>query len=408
VRIVGKLRKVYYIGSLIDQGLMSIFQFLVSVLAIRFWSESDFGLYAIILAVGFMLIGIQNALINTPLSVIVSKCDEKGSEYESWVFWCVNQFFIIVVVFLCSVLFFYKSSIYLGVVFYFVGVLYREFYRNKMVVDKNVRSLLVMDFVYVLLVILIPSLLFYSGDIIVNVNEFLLLLGVGGILVTIIHNLSSFLARKDRDLKCVAKTYLNIWSGVKWSLAGVVITEIQNRGYVFIVGAFYGAKGVAILQAARLVFGPLNVLVGGWARVARPEFASMKNPYSINHLMNKSLTAFVVFNLFLGAGLFFFWEYIEKYLYDGKYEDIYFVVILWFIVNFIFNLRSVYSVVMQASEKYKEITKAVAFSSFITMAIVLIACFFVSEVYTVIGVIVGELFLLCMLRYVVVKYCYVK
>lgn len=69
--------------------------------------------------------------------------------------------------------------------------------------------------------------------------------------------------------------YRLFWQKIRWSLAGVVSTSLQEHAHSLIVTAFAGSAAFAPLAAGQIIFGPVRVALQAVQMVLRPEQAVM-------------------------------------------------------------------------------------------------------------------------------------
>ena len=77
-----------------DQAILSALSFIISIVLIKTVSKVDYGYYAIGFSIALFLISIQNAIVNTPLAILlVSKKDNVKKKYTASLFY--GQFIVI-------------------------------------------------------------------------------------------------------------------------------------------------------------------------------------------------------------------------------------------------------------------------------------------------------------------------
>src|SRR5438067_5786369 len=79
----------------LDQALLSGANFFVAFLLIRTVPQEEYGYYSIAFAASLFLISIQNAVVTTPLAVLLAaKKDEERHRYPAALYW--GQFLVLV------------------------------------------------------------------------------------------------------------------------------------------------------------------------------------------------------------------------------------------------------------------------------------------------------------------------
>jgi O-antigen/teichoic acid export membrane protein len=389
--------------SVLDQGLLSVFSFAVGLLLIRQWSGAPelFGLYSIIFAMSFVASSAQNALIAAHLSVMrpaVQTRVEEGLLLRA--FWLANLGLIGLSVLLTGVsaaIAWGRSDPMLAIAAagYVGGVLLREYVRVYYFSEMNVSRVILADALFVLASAagLCIYWLVSGGEL--RVSTLYLLFAAAsalGAVPAIISRWHHFGLPLSPDVRAV---YIRIWrEQARWALLGAMTTELQNRGYIFIVGAFFGTAAVGILQAANLVFRPLGLLVQSWGRVARPLLATrfaageVRSAQSFAHL---SAVCFVVLTILFTLTLAASWPLLERHIFRDAYSGIKPLVILWGITTVVTMLPAVYSMEAQGLGKFRELSGAsilAALTSAAALAVVVLAGDFA---WSVSAIILGQL-----------------
>lgn len=191
----------------------------------------------------------------------------------------------------------------------------------------------------------------------------------------------------------VRQVFLQQKHEIRWSLLGVITTDIQNRGYIFVAAAMFGAATVAQLQAGRIFFGPLNLLTSAWARVARPQFAKLagdSDSGGFAKVLNQALIVFVVFNVLFLAVLWLVWPLLSELVFGGKYDEIGAFVAAWGVANIAFQMRSCMSVGVQALRRFRELTLATIYGAVASSCVVAVASMADQPSWLIASVIGGE------------------
>ena len=77
---------------------------------------------------------------------------------------------------------------------------------------------------------------------------------------------------------------------------------------------------------------PVQVLYRGWARVARPQLAAAAAAHDrarFTRILGQGLGLILIALIGLYTFLFFSWNHIETLVFDGRYEQIGFIVAGW-------------------------------------------------------------------------------
>lgn len=403
--------KKQYLYSFFDQATISGFQFVVTLVAIKLWSPYDYGLFTVFFTTGLILVGFQNALINTPYSVNYPKVSSdltllrnlEGGLWIASLLLLSGTSLLSAVVAFCLL-----DKVYLYVLpFYLFSVLYREYVKSNLVVRGRVDAVFYMDFLNVIFsAFLGGGLFFYFGINELNVPNVLLVFSIVNILTFSAVMYKEYRRNIGASLSSI-KDYKEIWVDSKWSLLGMVTTELQSKGYIFILSAFFGAAFVGFVQAGRVFFGPLNLVTSAWGRIARPSLsrlAAEKRASVFLKISHRSAFGFLLFNLLFGFVLWFFWPPINEIFFSDKYSGVEIIIVQWFLVTVIFQLRSVYSISMQSLNKFKFLAFATVLGAALSVASLIFICFFEKENWVVISVVLGESLALMVIIYFIYRY----
>lgn len=399
-------------GSLIlsvtDQAVISAFNFTLNLYLIKLWSPEDFGFFAIVSAFALLAAMIQNALINTPLAVhlpIASSIDDK--ELLRRVF-SASNFFLTILLLILSVIGLLwwlgasQFALALAAGLFIGSQFLREFCRALLAVEGKLGGLLLVDLAYVLLSALTLAEFHWQGASSQTLSVVLFVLSTWGALSVFVY----LLPRQMPSLRSLPSEIRTVFvkqkDEIRWSLLGVITTDIQNRGYLYVAAAVFGPVMVAHLQAGRIFFGPLNLLTSAWARVARPLLASHLGRGEISRfkvLLSQALWSFVAFNLVFLACLWFAWPYLSDFVFGDKYKNLGFLVAAWGGANLVFQIRSCLSIAVQALRRFRDLTLGTIFGALVSAVVVALACMFKQPAWLVGSVIAGE----CVAIVVVIK-----
>jgi O-antigen/teichoic acid export membrane protein len=188
--------------------------------------------------------------------------------------------------------------------------------------------------------------------------------------------------------------YQPIWIQARWALVGVITTNIQARGYVYLITATAGLEALALVAAAEIVFRPVGLLVTAWGRVSQPRLAELAGHNDIDEyyrIVRYALGILLLANLTLAIGLYITWATVESLLYGERYEDIGYLVIGWGIVVFIASVRAVFSSCLQALKKFRPLATATIVGSAVFLSSALFVLAFLGFRFILISLISAEL-----------------
>jgi len=382
--------------SILNQIFVSVFQFGISLYMVRFWGLEDFGFYTIIFTVSLIIIGLQNALFNTPYSVVFFNALSEIESTES-----INILNVIFVILVSVITFFilltsYDFILSYLICLYFVTNLLREFIKNKEIVEDNLSEVCAIDVMSIFLGMIMLVSAHFAAMLTLHTVFFIII--ISNIVMIIYFHKKILSGCRIKQIVSVISVYKNkIWCDSKWSLVGMLTTEVQAKSYIFLITTFAGVYSVGLVQGARVIFGPMNLIVSAWGRVTRPHVAMLfdrKEYKKIKVDIVKNLIFFVVVNVLFALMIFPFYSHFDLIYSDEllRYENFSYLLILWWVVTLLLHIRSVFSVYSQAMIKFKDLAKATLYGSLFTivMSIFILNLFEFSNI--VLSIIFGEFF----------------
>ena len=146
----------------LDQVLLSGINFLISIVLIKTVSKSEYGLYSIFFPITLFIGSIQNAVVNTPLAVLlITKRGDEKRKYVGALFF--GQYLLIfplafigiiggVITCYFNLLESSASAIIVAVSFASIGILCREFLRAYFFANETPNTVLIIDGLYFVLI----------------------------------------------------------------------------------------------------------------------------------------------------------------------------------------------------------------------------------------------------------------
>jgi O-antigen/teichoic acid export membrane protein len=387
--------------SIADQAVVSAFNFALNLYLIRMALPEEFGVFAIVAAATLFAAMVQNALINTPLAVhLPIALDAEGRTRLQRTFTAANALLSLALLMGSgSVLALWLGDdqplLAVSACFFLVSQFLREYYRSLLAVEGRLAALFSTDLASVVLATGSLATLHALGT--ANntiVPAAFLCVGLAG--VTSIAP-AAFTSARMGAWRAVAADMRQVFRAqaheIRWSLLGVITTEVQNRGYVYIAAVVFGPAVVAQLQAGRILFGPLNLLTNAWARVARPQLAGLLGRCDIagfDRTLKRAMQAFASSNLVFLAALWLAWPTLSALVFSGKYANLGPLVAAWGIANVLFQCRSCLGVGVQALRRFRELTTATVAGGAVALALTGVACFAGKPAWLIGAVIAGE------------------
>lgn len=253
--------------ALIDQSLISVANFAIGVLAVRFLGIDEFGIYSLVVIAMFFANGVQSAFISTPMSIISQKIEkEKCNVYYCTVF---GQQIVLGLALIILVLMMYVASNALNILprvkqlaYPFVWILLatqlQEFLRRYFVSLNHLVKVFWLDLIKYLAQF---SLLYWFSThaAVMRCDDFLWALCWGTLFSGAIFIAHFKFAEINTDL--LVDSVKRHWSMSRWLGLTALVQWFTDSFPVIVVGAMLGAEQVGILKASQNILGGANVII---------------------------------------------------------------------------------------------------------------------------------------------------
>jgi hypothetical protein len=378
--------------ALIDQAVLSLFNLALNLTLIALAVPAEFASYIYASAVLLVCTSLQNALITTPLAVLVP--GREPAEAERIVVGLLSAdvpFRIacaIAAPLLCALCDQRPDFLLMVAVCVFTG-LGRETWRTVALAFENPAECLRIDVIAVVVSCIFAVALWSLCDPAVACLGGLSAGNIAGA-VLVKHS------RQPQRLpmvEAVRHYRQQFWGDTQWSLLGAGTTELQYRSYVFTLELFRSKTALASVQAGRLLLGPLALVVGAWGKVARPAMARKLAENDTRGMMSIAANG-MIFVLSIGAlycgALYLAWPLAETWIFRGRYADVGLMTAAWGGYMMVVIAHMVLSVPLQAAMQLKELAKVTMVTACLTGVLLLALVLPVPPVFAVIMMTVGE------------------
>lgn len=260
---------------LADQAVFSGTSFLVTILLARILLLEDFGIYAGLILILYLISSLISAFVIQPLQVNLTSITDKKA-YLTFTFWFQMgmSFFLIGLIPLLLTLPFEILSQYTGIagpaVILSAGFIMHDYYRKRFLAEDRVTDTFILDVLLMVSHLFVSGYLFLSDTISLVVALYLLGLGYlpSFIFGVIISNPSFSRIEGWRNyLK------LHIDEG-KWLFYSALVQWWAGNLFVVASGFFLGAAALGALRLVQSVFGILNVLFQTFENYVLPQTAN--------------------------------------------------------------------------------------------------------------------------------------
>jgi O-antigen/teichoic acid export membrane protein len=364
----------------IDQAFLSGLNFLISLVLIKIVSKTEYGYYSLFFPITLYIVSIQNAIINTPLAVLLisKKGDEKRS-YAGALFFGQYIFVIpLAVVGIIGGIITYnmnlvesgESAIIVAISLATIGILCREFLRAYFFANEKPNTVLIIDVLYFFLITVLGLLanIFFQLDVAV----IFFLMGLSSFLIGIF-----FINRNNwKFSRCEIKSsYSENWQYGKWSLIGVTISHIQSYSYLYLLGIMVSSAAVADVSAARLLLMPLVLAQQGWSKVILPHGSKLREENRFPRLFKEQVIISVIFVLIVISLVFaiiLLKPILLKTILSPEYENSFNYVYFWGVIFSLGFIALNASFGLQVLKKFDVISKI----NFLAMLVTVLLSYF--------------------------------
>ena len=359
----------------IDQALLSGISFLISIVLIKTVSKPEYGLYSIFFPITLFMVSIQNAVINTPLAVLlITKRGDEKRKYVGALFF--GQYLLLfplafigiiggIITCYFNLLESSESAIIVAISLASIGILCREFLRAYFFANETPNTVLMIDVLYF---VLITTLSFLAYTFIqLDVAVIFFLMGLSSFLAGIFfinRNKWNF-SRSD-----IKSSYSENWKYGKWSLIGVTVTHVQSYSYLYLLGIIVSSVAVADVSAARLLLMPLILATTGWKKVILPHGSKLRENNRLPRLFKEQIIISVVYVVIVTSFVFiliFLKPVLLKIILSNKYANSFDYIFYWgaiFSIGFI-SLNA--SLGLQILKNFKVISIVNSFTMLVTV-----------------------------------------
>jgi O-antigen/teichoic acid export membrane protein len=407
-RVTAWLARYRYGVAALDQIALSVFNFGLTLCLVRALSATDFGIVSLWMTVSLFAIGIQNALVNTPLSVYLPGAgDETAKKRLEAALATVNIATLAATALGVAAVNLIVDAEWtppdtitaLAVLAFVVTSLSREYCRSIAFARRDMGMLLLVDAPYLAVTTVCLVLLLAWPQRFASLSIAFLMLSLGAIV-------SQALLRRPRAADdprpfgpgCLAP-YRRVAGEIGWSLTGVIATHLHGRSYVYVTINLVGLAGLAAINVVGVLFRPVRTMLTAWGRSALPQLAGF--------YASGRVAAFdrLVWQAFVAAGaasaawtgvLWFGWDEIARHFLVGKYPDAWLLVLPWAIAAGLQCMEYTLGVALQAAREFRFLAYTTLCTAPLTVATTAAVILWHDYTWTMYGTAFGNLVALLM------------
>lgn len=391
-------RGVHY--SLLDQALLSISNFLIGLVFIRYAEKTEYYAYSQLVGYIALTLAVQAALINTTaLTLLPQKTGQVRRDMANAYFSLQNVLSVVMAVVGGAVIWLIPASVAMDDISWVmagamcamvIGVWIREFLRNVQFIQLRPDLCLWQDVMYVVVLGVGLTALLALRDI--SASSVLYVMALAGLL-TALPWLTSANLNLRSHWRAWGDLLKEVWPYAKWSLPAGLVAWAAGNGYLLIGAHVMGAAPTAEVVAAKLFAAPLGMLFVSWANIFRPRVSlnlAEGNVRGVRRLTWFSMSGVLGIVLVYATVLVLAYPLLESKLLGDKYRGLS-TDIAWWVPFFLASgLSSVCNGVLLAGGRFRQSFYAAAASCLVSLPFMFLLSYFYEKNGLMIGMVLGE------------------
>ncbi|KAA3653459.1 MAG: hypothetical protein DWQ10_18435 [Calditrichaeota bacterium] len=267
--------------TVLDQALLSATNFTINLLLIRNALPGEYGAYALAFSTILLLVGMQNALVVTPMIVLGPQRNSKDRAHfvselltGQFMIWLPITTFVLFTSFFLRDLGFdhLEVTVIRVVCITALFVLLREFFRRVFFLYLLPKKVLLVDFIY-------SASFITAVVVIINLFEISALTALSGMLMAclLVVPIALFFAVRYFNLqfKWRPGVLKETWVHGKFAIMGVLFTWLHNRAFLFLLSGIKDNAAVADIDSIRLVYMPIQIVMTSISSILKPRGAAI-------------------------------------------------------------------------------------------------------------------------------------
>ncbi|MDZ4707842.1 MAG: oligosaccharide flippase family protein [Saprospiraceae bacterium] len=330
--MIGKIKELLTNKSnqvVLDQMVFSGSGFLTTVVLARILGPAEFGIYASVVLISYLIISIMNALVIQPFQVAPAEISDQTS-YHSFTFWVQLNLLLILSVFIFIILRFNIKALDSfnqlneGQIIYYICFIFQDYFRKFFLAKAWVFSILMIDILTSVLQIILLGLAFW--DTTWTLNNIILWMGLTylpGIIMCIIILKPWFNHLSDWP------SYIKLhYETGGWMMLTSITQWWSGNLFFAVTGVFLGAQALGAFRLVQSVLGILNVLLQTFENYVIPTATRLYKQSAqkaVKYLQKITLNAAPLFGILLGI-IFIFAKQIIQLAGGKEFADYDYVV----------------------------------------------------------------------------------
>jgi O-antigen/teichoic acid export membrane protein len=387
--------------AVFDQVVLSLANFLVGFVLIRYASDRDYALYVLVQSTLLLVVSAHNSYLSGPVAMLTPKLTEderwqtigsvKRVQRSLLRAVAVPLFLLPLLGYVSGILDGLLASVLVAGIFAVWAGLRREYLRSVLMMYFRPHTLLRADAVYaVTLLAGVAAAIFIGKDIVVGATCALVVAGWAGA------------AAAHRSLAkgpgWQESGTVSIWPQIHslgfWSLVGAAIWWVLGQSYSYLLATRLDLTAVADVNATRLLLMPAIALAIGVGSLLTPTAASWYTQIGIHRLVRRLLMFLVVVGLLEITYFFVIWvgrDWLVVGILHKHIHDLDRLLILWSAVALVGLCRDVLQSALVALGRYKSLAWQIGVSAAVAVVVMWYGLGRWGAPGVLVGMIVGEL-----------------
>lgn len=362
--------------SFIDQGIVSLSNFLLIIFLARILDKAEFGFISLLLFISVLINNTQISLITQPHNVIAAKLGKIHYEKYTNGAYGLNLIFIIILIVFSILIYFLQYfgaiDLYDSVTFILFTIFYmtikqvQDFFRRVLFTSGHISEILVSDFIAYgggILFLLLAYLL--------NVNilyEIILFITIPYILsITYLLKINAVQYRFDR--KDILYTYKKSFNFAQWAFLSTVASWIGTRVFPVTLGMLVSMEAVAIYAVLINIINTLNPIFYTLTNFLTTVFSKVLTK---SNLLKQTLDVFLALLPIITLAIIILFVYskeILSLLYGSNYIEYVELLKYLSISILLIAIANILQLYLRALQHVKYIFNAFLYSSLFTLTI---------------------------------------
>lgn len=238
---------------LVDQVISSGTNFCLTLMLAQKLDIKSFGLYSSIVLLLYLAVSIMNALVIQPFQVMVVKIEKKKQYITALFLGIVLLLFIPPVLMVILSHYFIETSLFpvsTGALICFVtGFLINDFFRKLLLGLSRIKTVLIMDILFLVLVVLVLNK--------VNLSQVLIIIGLSNLIATL-PGFLFMMNNYEKPLLWRLYAAAHLKQG-KWLFSVAVVQWSSSNFFILIAGVYLGIEALGALRLVQSFFGIINI-----------------------------------------------------------------------------------------------------------------------------------------------------